>query len=216
MSTRPEMVLFDCDGVLVDSEPLTAQVLIANLSRHGLIITPDELSDFFLGGTIMGVAQKARELGARLSESWVDDVYAEIFDVLEREVEIIPGVSDVLDALDAAGIVYAVGSNGPRRKMEITLTRCGLSERLKGRVYSRQDVARPKPAPDVYLAAAQAAGVAPARCVVIEDSPNGAKAGVAAGMTTFGFAAHTDPARLRPICDEVFEHMDQLPGLLRL
>lgn len=213
---RPDMVLFDCDGVLVDSEPLTARVLCANLARHGLPITPDQLSDFFLGGTIMGVAEKARELGARLPENWIDDIYAEIFEVLGREVTIIPGVSDVLDALDAAGVGYAVGSNGPRRKMEITLARCGLAERLKGRVYSRQDVPRPKPAPDVYLAAARAAGVPPARCVVIEDSPNGARAGVAAGMVTLGFAADTDAARLSTVCDHVFEHMAELPALLRL
>ena len=216
MKKPPEMVLFDCDGVLVDSESLTADVLISNLGRHGLMITHNQLSDFFLGGTIMGVAAKARELGADLPANWIDDIYEEIFDVLGREVEPIPGVDAVLDSLDAAGIAYAVGSNGPRRKMEITLTRCGLADRLRGRVYSRQDVANPKPAPDVYLKAAKDAGIAPAQCVVIEDSPNGARAGIAAGMVTFGFAAETDPSRLQPICDLVFNDMADLPGLLGL
>lgn len=216
MTFPPDMVLFDCDGVLVDSEALTATAICANLSRYGLPMTPATLSDFFLGGTMMGVEKKARELGADLPSGWIDEMYAEIFEVLGQSVELIPGVLDVLDRLDAAGVPYAVGSNGPHRKMEITLTRCGLKGRLQGRIYSREDVATPKPAPDVYLKAAADAGVPADRCVVIEDSPNGAKAGVAAGMYTFGYAAETEASRLRPVCDEIFTSMAALPGLLKL
>ena len=164
----------------------------------------------------MGVAEKSRAMGARLPASWVDDVYEEIFAALERDVTIIKGVDFVLDRLDAVGIPYAVGSNGPHRKMEITLRRTGLAPRFQGRIYSREDVAMPKPAPDVYLRAAAEAGVAPARCVVIEDSPNGARAGKAAGMTCFGFAAETPPEKLVPFCDRTFLEMKALPGLLHL
>ena len=210
----PEMVLFDCDGVLVDSETLTANVLCSNLGRHGLTVSRDQLSALFLGGTMMGLADTAREMGATLPDSWIDDTYEDVFAVLGAEVEVIEGVWHVLDALDAAGIPYAVGSNGPHRKMDVTLGRTGLIERLHGKVYSREDVTTPKPAPDVYLKAARDAGIEPARCVVIEDSPAGARAGVAAGMTCFGFAAETPAARLEAICDRLFERMVDLPGLL--
>ncbi|WP_300034077.1 HAD family phosphatase [uncultured Roseobacter sp.] len=212
----PEMVIFDCDGVLVDSEPLTDVVIRDSLGRHGLQISLHEISDLFLGGTIAGVMKTARDLGADLPDDWVDTIYTEIFDVLEKDVQAVPGALAVLDALDAAGIVYAVGSNGPHRKMEITLRRTGMADRLTGRVWSREDVPNPKPAPDVYLAAARAEGIAPERCVVIEDSANGARAGKAAGIWTLGYAAHTGRARLEDVCDAVFDSMDELPGLLGL
>lgn len=212
----PDMVLFDCDGVLVDSEPLTNDVICANLAVHGFALTQVQLTDLFLGGTMAGVMAKSREMGAQLPDHWLDEIYQEIFDALQASVEPIPGAIDVLDALDRAGIPYAVGSNGPHRKMEISLGRTGLRPRLLGRIYSREDVANPKPAPDVYLKAAADAGMAPERCVVIEDSANGARAGKAAGMVTLGFAAETDPVRLAPVCDAVFTSMAELPGLLGL
>ena len=210
----PQMVLFDCDGVLVDSEPLTAEVLCQNLRRHGLEVSRAQFDEFFLGGTISGLAQTARGMGASLPESWVDEIYEEMFEVLAASVEVIDGIWSVLDALDTQGILYAVGSNGPHRKMQITLGRTGLIERLEGRVYSREDVRNPKPAPDIYLKAAKDAGVAPERCVVIEDSPSGARAGKAAGMVTFGYAAQTAAPRLEPICDHLFYRMSDLPSLL--
>ena len=216
MQMPPDMVIFDCDGVVVDSEGATARVLVANLARHGLPLTPEQLADMFLGGTMMGVEARAKELGAKLPSTWLDDTYQEVFDCLAKEVEAIPGIGGVLDALDAAGIPYAIGSNGPHRKMEITLTRTGLLERFKPHVYSREDVANPKPAPDVYLKAASEAGVPPHRCVVIEDSPNGARAGKAAGMYCFGFAAETAPERLQPVVDALFYDMIELPALLGL
>jgi HAD superfamily hydrolase (TIGR01509 family) len=210
----PGMVLFDCDGVLVDSEALTAEVICANLERHGLQITQDRLAELFLGGTVMGLAARAAEMGARLPQTWVDDVYEEIFAVLGARVEVIEGIWEVLDRLDAAGIRYAVGSNGPHRKMEITLGRTGLIERFRGRVYSREDVPTPKPAPDVYLKTAADAGISPQRCIVIEDSLNGARAGKAAGMVCFGYVAETPAERLSPICDRLFAAMRDLPALL--
>ena len=216
MIMPPGMVIFDCDGVLVDSEPISDRVIQKSLAHYGLEITVQEVSGLFLGGTIAGVADTARGMGARLPGDWVDNIYAEIFEALAEEVELVPGAPLVLDALDAAGIPYAVGSNGPHRKMEITLKRTGLAGRLAGRVWSREDVPNPKPAPDVYLAAAQAEGVPPERCVVIEDSPNGARAGVAAGMYTVGFAAHTDRAALLAVCDAAFDAMPELPALLGL
>ncbi|QJF50012.1 HAD family hydrolase [Roseobacter ponti] len=214
MNFPPDMVLFDCDGVLVDSEPLSGAVLVENLSRHGLDLGPDQVTGLFLGGTLAGVMQKAREMGADLPDSWLNDTYQEIFTVLGEQVELIPGVSMVLDRLDAAGVLYAVGSNGPHRKMEISLRRTGLRSRLQGRIYSREDVAKPKPAPDVYLKASADAGVPPARCVVVEDSASGARAGQAAGMYVMGFAADTPAEHLLPHCDRIFTAMSELPELL--
>lgn len=216
MQMPPEMVIFDCDGVIVDSETLSADVLCASLERHGLSLTRDAFMEIALGGTIKGVAQTAREMGAQLPSGWVDDVYEEIFSVLEAEVTAIDGIVAVLDQLDAAGIVYAVGSNGPHRKMQITLGRTGLLSRFQGRIWSREDVPTPKPAPDVYLKAASKANVPAERCVVVEDSAPGARAAKAADMYCIGFAAETDPLTLEPVCDELFDHMDELPGLLGL
>ena len=216
MKLPPEMVLFDCDGVIVDSEPVTARVLVDNLSRHGLPLTQEQLSYMFLGGTMMGVEEQARALGAELPPTWLDDTYNEVFAALEIEVEPIPGIGAVLDALDLAAIPFAIGSNGPHRKMEITLKRTGLERRFGARIYSREDVARPKPAPDVYLKAAADAGVPPSRCVVIEDSPNGARAAKAASMFCLGFAAETPSARLTPVVDAVFYAMEELPSMLGL
>ncbi|GFE49053.1 hydrolase [Roseobacter cerasinus] len=216
MTLPPDLVIFDCDGVLVDSEPLTNVVIRDNLARHGLDLSLQEILGTFVGGTMAGVMREARAMGAQLPDDWVGRIYEEMFVVLAEKVEIVPGIVGVLDALDQASIPYAVGSNGPHRKMEITLGRTGLSDRLQGRVYSREDVANPKPAPDLYLQAAARAGVPPERAVVIEDSPTGARAAQAAGIRCFGYVADTDPARMTPFCEAVFDRMQVLPGLLGL
>lgn len=211
-----DMVIFDCDGVLVDSEPITNRLIQRSFAEHGLDLSLNEVMGSFVGGTMQGVFEKARGMGARLPEDWVDQIYEAMFDALDKEVEPIPGAADILDALSAADIPYAVGSNGPHRKMKITLARTGLAGRLAGRVYSREDVPHPKPAPDVYLRAASDAGIAPERCAVIEDSLSGARAGKAAGMTVFGFAAETPADRLLTVCDAAFDDMALLPNLLGL
>lgn len=216
MMMPPDMVIFDCDGVVVDSEPTTARVLISNLSRYGLLLTPQQLSEMFLGGTMMRIEEQAKAMGAKLPDTWLDDTYTEVFAALAEEVEPIPGIVGVLDVLAAANIPVAIGSNGPHRKMHITLSRTGLAHRFGRHVYSREDVERPKPAPDVYLKAAREAGVPPDRCVVIEDSANGAKAAKAANMHCLGFAADTAPERLTPVVDDVFRSMSELPALLGL
>lgn len=216
MQMPPEMVIFDCDGVIVDSESITDRVMQASFERYGLTLGTDEIARLFVGGTMQGAMDNAIALGAALPSNWLDLIYPEIFEALEREVEAVPNVGVVLDALDAAGIPYAIGSNGPHAKMDVTLRCTGLKERFKGRIYSREDVAKGKPAPDVYLKAANDAGIAPERCVVVEDSATGAKAGVAAGMFTFGFYAETPKEHLAPICDQLFDDMKDLPNLLGL
>lgn len=214
MQLPPDLVIFDCDGVLVDSEKLTNHVIRDSLARYGLDLPLDRIMTLFVGGTMMGVRDQARAMGAALPDDWLAEIYAEMYAVLAERVEPVPGAIAVLDALDAAGIPYAVGSNGPHAKMAVTLKRTGLAARLQGRVVSREDVKAPKPAPDVYLKAAADAGVKPDRCVVVEDSASGAKAGQAAGMFVLGFAAETPAEKLRPHSNIVFSDMSELPRLL--
>ncbi len=216
MIMPPDMVIFDCDGVLVDSEGITNRVIQTNLAEHGLALELDQIMALFVGGTMQGVMDLAREMGATLPDDWLDHIYPAMNDALALDVEPVKGAIAVLDALDAAGIPYAIGSNGPHSKMAVTLPKTGLYERLKGRIYSREDVQNPKPAPDVYLKAAKDAGIAPERCVVIEDSASGAKAGVAAGMFIFGYHEETPKERLEPICNAIFDDMAHLPALLGL
>ncbi len=211
-----DMVVFDCDGVLVDSEHILCGALQDELARLGLDLPMDQVKDRFLGGTISMVAQKVRDTGLSVPDSWVDAFYEQSYERLADEVELVPGITSVLDALDAANVPYAVGSNGRIRKMEVTLGRTGLLDRFKGRMLSAQDCPSPKPAPDVYLAAMALVGADPKRCAVVEDSAPGAMAGRASGAKVFGFHADTPRAKLAPHCDILFDQMAYLPGLLGL
>jgi HAD superfamily hydrolase (TIGR01509 family) len=217
--TRPAAVLFDCDGVIVDSEGPTFDLLISDFAARGLVLTRHELETNFIGGTIESIATKARAAGVDLPPDWVADFYTRMFAVLAAGAPLIPGILTVFDWLDAAGIPYAVGSNGPPEKMQISLGQHELIPRFKA-VLSGQALGRPKPAPDVYLAAAAACGANPADCVVIEDSPSGAKAALSAGMRCLGFAEHgpdTPPARgLVALGVPLFHGMAELPALLDL
>ena len=210
----PKLVIFDCDGVVVDSESLTHQLMCDDLASRGLELSLPEMIDLFVGGTIAGAGAQAKALGADIPNDWDDQFYSKMFTVLGQSVEVIPGIEAVLDVLDCHGVPYAIGSNGPHRKMDITLKRCRLAERFVGRVFSREDVTNPKPAPDVYLLAATQAGTAPHDCVVIEDSATGARAGVAAGMMVMGFTRETPASKFSGITDMLFGDMADLPALL--
>lgn len=217
--TRPAAVLFDCDGVITDSEGPTFDLLIADLARHGLPLSRHQLETDYIGGTIETVAERARASGAVLPGDWVARFYERMYAMLAEGTALIPGVVQVLDRLDAAGIPYAVGSNGPPEKMRISLGQHGLLPRFRA-VLSGQALGRPKPAPDVYLAAAAACGADPAACVVIEDSSSGARAALAAGIPCLGFAPHgpeAPPARgLAALGLPLFHSMTDLPALLDL
>jgi HAD superfamily hydrolase (TIGR01509 family) len=215
--TRPAAVLFDCDGVIVDSEGPSFVLFVEELAKHGLPLTLEEFETRFVGGTVEMVAARARAAGARLPEDWVARFYDRMYAMLAAGIPLVAGITDVLDRLDAAEVPYAMGSNGSMAKMQITLGQHGLMDRFRV-VLSGQAIGAPKPAPDVYLRAAKACGADPAACVVIEDSANGAQAGLAAGMRVLGYAEHgaeTPTARaLTALGVPLFHRMADLPGLL--
>ena len=190
----PSAVIFDCDGVVVDSEPAAFELLAEDMAAHGLHLSHHELETNLIGLTMKNVRAKAISLGADLPEDWVDRFYAKLYARLAEGVALIPGILDLLDRLDAAGIPYGMGSNGSQQKIAITLGQHpGLKQRFRG-IWSGQDMARPKPWPDLYLHAAAALGATPETAVVVEDSPTGARAAKAAGIRCFGLSARPNPA----------------------
>jgi len=213
---KPAAVIFDCDGVVVDSEPIAFDLLATDLASHGLTIPRAQMETELLGGTMRNVWEKARSMGADLPEGWVDAFYEKLYARLAQGTPLIPGIEAVLDALDAAGLPYAMGSNGSPRKMEITMGQHpGLLARFHGRAFSGQAMGRPKPAPDLYLHCAAIMGVEPELCAVVEDSATGARAALAAGMRCFGYAPHGSTG-LAGAGAVLFADMARLPGLLGL
>lgn len=213
----PKAVLFDCDGVIVDSEPLTNELLQANLSRYGLNMSLQGIADMFVGGTMKSVGELATTMGASIPDDWLDGISKEIYHTLRQGTPLIADIVQVFDRLDSAGIVYAVGSNGPVEKMAITIGQYPeLMDRLSDRLFSGQSHAAPKPLPDLYLYAANFLNVAPEDCFVIDDSPAGCRAAVAANIPCYGFAEHGDGSRLQAVGATVFHSMLELPKLLNL
>ena len=213
---KPDGVIFDCDGVLVDSETVAFDQMEADLATHGPHLTRAQMETELFGLTLQGVMDRANALGATLPADWVADFYARLYAKLAQGTPLVPGVLTVLDALDAAGIPYAIGSNGSPQKMEITLGQHqGLIPRFHGRIFSGQEMPRPKPYPDLFLKAAASMNVTPARCIVVEDSPTGARAARAAGMRCMGYAPH-GTAALQAEGAITFKNMTQLPSLLGL
>ena len=211
-----KLVIFDCDGVLVDTEELFNQALIEDLKDYGLSLTLEQCMGLFLGGTIPGVKVKAEELGAMLPDTWVEDFYVKAYDRLRESAEPIAGIKDVLDRIEDTGIPYCVASNGRVQKMEITLGRTGMLDRFKDVMFSAQAMGTAKPAPELFLAAAATFEVLPVDCVVIEDSLTGVLAAKRAGMKCFGYSPHGDGDNLVAEGAILFDSMAQLPALLGL
>jgi HAD superfamily hydrolase (TIGR01509 family) len=211
---RPELVIFDNDGVLVDSERLANGILADLLTEAGLAYTLDEAVHEFMGGTLARVRTSVEpRLGRALPADFEDEYHRRLFESFSR-LQPVPGVTGVLDALDQAGTPYCVASSGTHDRIDTALTAVGLRARFP-RVFSASDVEHGKPAPDLFLHAAAEMDVPPAGCAVVEDSPLGVAAAKAAGMTVFGYAAMTPAGKLAD-ADAVFDSMGQLPELLSL
>ena len=211
----PKLVIFDCDGVLVDSEPVTDRAMALNLARYGLTLSESEVHKLFVGGTIKGAGEEATRMGANLPENWVDEMYGETFAALRQGVDVLPGVYGLLDKITAQGIKIAIASNGPVAKMEITLPPVDLWDRFAGRIYSGHDHGA-KPAPDMILKIMADAGVRPADTVMIDDSMPGCLSAINAGARCLGFVADGDPTRFDNTPIEPVAHMDDIAGLIGL
>ena len=189
MTVRPGAVIFDCDGVLVDSERLMNVVFTGMLQELGLSYSYEETTRTFMGRSMKSCMQIIeQELGRPAPAGFLQLLDMRAGEVFARELRPVDGVEIVLDALDQAGRPYGVASSGSHEKMQMTLGITGLLPRLAGRITSAADVAHGKPAPDVFLLAAERLGMAPAECMVVEDSLLGIEAALAAGMRVIGYA----------------------------
>ena len=219
LSVPPSLVIFDCDGVLVDSEHLANRLLVRILAEDGFVISYEECRRLFVGKTLEAVMAHAEAaIGCPLRADWPDYVRDETLKAFAEGVDAVPHVRDMLLALRVRGIPYCVASSGKFEKMRFTLGRSGLLPLVEDVLYSAEQVGRGKPAPDLFLFAAKSMGHAPAQCVVIEDSVPGVEAAVAAGMPVLGFAGdpHTDAEALKEKGAHVFYDMNALLDLLGL
>jgi HAD superfamily hydrolase (TIGR01509 family) len=207
------LVVFDCDGVLVDSERLAVRAEAEVLTGLGWPISEAEVAERFVGRSVDDMlAEVARVLGHEVGWDAFETAHRAAF---EAELAPVPGVLEVVESLAASGAAMCVASSSLRSSLAYKLERTGLARFFTDRVFSVEDVANGKPAPDVFLHAASTLGVPPAACAVIEDSPPGVAAGLAAGMTVFAFAGGLIPAsRLARPDVTVFDDMASLPGLL--
>jgi HAD superfamily hydrolase (TIGR01509 family) len=213
----PQLVIFDCDGVLVDSERVSNQALIDNLARHGLEMTLERSMELFVGATMTGVMQQAIALGADLHDGWVDEIYAETFAALKAGVALTAGVPELLALLDRHQIPCCVASNGSEDKMRVTLGQNGLWQRFHPTaMFSAHSLGVAKPDPGLFLAAASHFGVQARDCLVIEDSATGVQAATRAGMRCLGFAPEGGGDKLAAAGAEVFSAMSQIPALISL
>jgi HAD superfamily hydrolase (TIGR01509 family) len=205
-------VIFDCDGVLVDTELLSNTVLAGLLTAAGLPTTLEQCLHEYRGRSMTSVMELATQRhGAPLPDDISERYYADVKAAFARDGRPVPGIAD---ALDRIALPSCVASSGPHHKMEVTLRRSGLWERFAGRIFSATEVAHGKPAPDLFLHAARAMGFDPASTAVVEDSVPGVQAARAAGMRALAFARDSDADALAAAGGEPFEDMAQLPGLL--
>lgn len=208
-----ELVIFDCDGVLVDSDRIAVQVEVLVFERLGWPLTEAEITERFAGMSDQDmIAAIEAHLGRTLPPGWDEE-----FGPLYRkayEAHLAP-VDGVVDALNEIAVPTCVASSGGHEKMRFTLGLAGLYDQFAGRIFSASEVARGKPAPDLFLHAAHRMGVPPAACAVVEDSAYGVQAARAAGMRAFAYAGGLTPAhRLAGTGTVVFDDMHKLPALL--
>ena len=212
---RIELVIFDCDGVLVDSEPIANRVLAEQLHRIGVALPVSEVMRRFVGKTRDQCLALAAEIrGSALPLQFGAEWDAALFDALRKEVKPVAGVPEVLRDL---AIPYCVASNGMPDRVRVTLESAGVLQYFDDRVFTSSEVTHPKPAPDLFLHAAASMRASPAACVVIEDTPTGVKAARTAGMRVLGYigGSASDAAALERNGAVIFDDMSRLPGLLQ-
>ncbi|MFF0204233.1 HAD family hydrolase [Streptomyces sp. NPDC005017] len=212
---RYDLVIFDNDGVLVDSEPISNRLLAEYLTEVGHPTTYEDSIRDYMGSAMHRIHDLIEErTGQRLPAEFDDVFHGRVFEAFERELKPVDGAAEVLAWLAENGVPYCVASSGSHERIRVGHRTTGLDRWFEdGRIFSSQDVGRGKPAPDLFLHAAERMGVAPERCVVVEDSPLGVRAAVAAGMDVYGFTAMTPAAKLAAATG-LFSCMAELDGLL--
>ncbi|WP_447038144.1 HAD family hydrolase [Streptomyces sp. DSM 118878] len=212
---RYDLVIFDNDGVLVDSEPISNTILAAYLTELGHATSYEDSLRDYMGGAVHRVHDLVLERsGERLPADFDDVFHGRVFAAFERELQAMDGAVEVLEKLAGDGVAYCLASSGSHERIRVGHRKAGLDKWFDDkRVFSSQDVGRGKPAPDLFLHAAERMGVAPERCVVVEDSPLGVRAAVAAGMDVYGFTAMTPAERLAGATG-LFADLRELPALL--
>ncbi|MFJ8195018.1 HAD family hydrolase [Streptomyces sp. NPDC096094] len=212
---RYDLVIFDNDGVLVDSEPISNRLLSGYLTELGHPTSYEDSLRDYMGAAMHRVHDLILErTGRRLPEDFDDVFHGRVFAAFERDLEPVPGAVGVLEKLAADGVAYCVASSGSHERIRVGHRKTGLDRWFDDeRIFSSQDVGRGKPAPDLFLHAAERMGVAPERCVVIEDSPLGVRAAAAAGMDVYGFTAMTSAAKLDG-ATRLFGDMGELADML--
>ncbi|WKX71847.1 HAD family phosphatase [Streptomyces sp. XD-27] len=212
---RYDLIIFDNDGVLVDSEPIANRVLAACLTELGYPTTYEESIRDYMGSAMHRIHDLVQErYGKSLPADFDATYYGRVFAAFRRELQPVAGVAEVLEKLRADGVPYCLASSGSHERIRVALHKTGLYELFdEERIFSAQDVGRGKPAPDLFQHAARTMGVAPDRCAVVEDSPLGVQAAVAAEMDVYGFTAMTPAAELAQARAR-FADMMELPGLL--
>lgn len=210
ISVRPNFVIFDCDGVLVDSEIPMHRVLTDELNERGVDISFEECIETFVGMSIEGLVEKAKAMGAELHDGWKAELYAKVFDKLHEGVAVIPGVINLIERLEENNIPFCVASNGSEKKMKLMLGQHGLWERFQARCYSAQTLGFAKPDPRLFEYACVQNGFDAQETVVIEDSLVGLTAARNAGLRCLRY----QPDLRRHGSDEntvgSFVHMDQI------
>jgi HAD superfamily hydrolase (TIGR01509 family) len=214
-----DLVIFDCDGVLVDSEVISCRAHAQTLTRHGYPITEEEVLERFLGRSMRHSMLKVEaELGRRLPSDFHSQVYAEIFRQFAISLQATPHMVETLARIAEP---VCVASSGPPEKISTSLNHVGLYDRFAPHIFSAVQVRHGKPAPDLFLFAAEQMRAVPARCLVIEDSLAGIEGALAAGMTVFGFhgGSHCGPGYSERLlaagATAVFDDMRELPDLVR-
>jgi len=211
------LAIFDCDGVLVDSEPIAARLTAEAVSELGWAMSAELAKTEFLGDTFANIIRRVEsKLGRSVPPEWPAQSQARLLAALERELTPVEGVRPTLEKLASAGATLAVGSQGSHEKMQLTLRVTGLLPFFEGRIFSATQVARPKPAPDLFLLAARTLGFAPGQTVVIEDSTRGVKAALAAGMRVLGYTASVGYDAIVAAGAEPIDDMAQVPAALGL
>jgi len=206
-------VIFDCDGVLVDSDRIALRIQAERISALGLPTTYEDCVRDFLGLGMPGTLRIVEErLGGPLPAGWEEELDDAVGEAFRRELRPVAGVVAALAEIEAP---TCIASSGSQAKMRLTLGLTGLRDRFEGRIFSAEEVERGKPAPDLFLHAAARMGAAPATCVVVEDSPFGVAGAVAAGMVALGYAPEGAGEALAAAGATVFTAMAELPALIR-